>query len=270
MKILMLLIPLFLASCASHKNLRSVDKDSYDGLRYESLNRYNIKRLQQSKLDQKAIALCHQREYNQAYKLFKQQLDNQKDNPTYWNHIATCNLLESKPTRAKFYFDLALSTTKKNKKIKALIMNNLGLYYLQLNRPYLAKESFEKSISLYPKFKTPKYNLAQVLMKFSQFDKATKLIASLLNDAPKDVDFIYSMGHVNLMQGNYAKANKFFSQVPDQYLTRDDIATNYAMSLYFVGHTEKAYKVVKNADMNNSHYLFAQTELIKKIERTQK
>lgn len=265
---MILILSLNFASCALKKGPRALSENAYDGLRFESLNRYDFNRLDQSKYAQKGIALCHKKQYNEAYKIFKTQLDNQKENPVYWNHLATCFLLEKKYPKAKFYYDLALSIAPKKSKIKSVIMNNLGLYYLNMNRPYLAQESFNSAIKANKKYKTPKYNLAQVYLKFSQFKSAQEILTKLYKSSPKDIDFIYSLGHLNLMQGKYEKANKYFSLIPKKYIQRDDIATNFALSLYFSGQSDKAYKIVKNAHMENSHYLFAQTELIKKIERT--
>lgn len=256
-----------LLSCASSKRARTLQESNFDGLRYESLNRYDFKRLEESKHSQKAIARCHKRQYNDAYILFKKQLDQQKENPVYWNHLATCYLLEEKPTRAKFYFDIALGLAPKKSKIKAIIMNNLGLYYIKMNRPYMAEDAFNESIKISNKFKTPKYNIAQVYLKFSQFKKASKVLTELYKNAPTDIDFLHGLGHLNLMQGKYKEANKYFRKIPNKYLTRDDIATNYALSLFFSGNSDMAYNIVKNAQMSNSTYLFAQTELIKKIER---
>lgn len=254
-------------SCAHKKGPRMLSENSYDALRFESLNRYDFKRLETSKYAQKGIALCHKKEYNQAYKIFKNQLDKQKENPVYWNHLATCFLLEKKYPKAKFYYDLALSIAPKKSKVKSVIMNNLGLYYLNINRPYQAQAAFKASIKDNKIFKTSKYNLAQVYLKFAQFDKAQKILTKLYNQSSRDIDFIYSLGHLYLMQGQYTQANKYFAQIPKKYLQRDDIATNYALSLHFSGQSNKAYRIVKNAHMENSHYLFAQTELIKKIER---
>lgn len=264
---LMGLLTIMLTSCASSTRVRTLKEADMDGLRFESLNRYDSHRLETSKYSAKAITLCHKEQYNLAYDIFKKQLDQQKENPIYWNHLATCYLLEKKFSRAKFYYDIAINLAPKNSKTKAIIMNNLGLYYLNMQRPYMAHDSFIQSIKIYPKYKTPKYNMAQIYLKFSQFNKAQKILMSLHSNSKKDIDFIYGLGHLYLMQGKYKLAKKYFELVPQQYLTRDDIATNYALSLYFIGHMDKAYQIIKNAKMKSSHFLFAQTELIKKIER---
>lgn len=268
MKLILLgILTIIMTSCASSERLRTLSEAQMDGLRFESLNRYDFNRLNISKYSRTPIALCHKKEYNKAYNIFKKQLDQQKENPVYWNHLATCYLLEKKLSRAKFYYDIAINLAPKKSNIKAIIMNNLGLYYLNMNRPYMAKDSFEESIKINPIFKTPKYNIAQIYLKFSQIDKAERVLLSLHSDAKKDIDFIYGLGHLYLMQSKYHSAKKYFEQIPKKYLSRDDIATNYALSLYFLGDKDKAYKVVKNAKMDSSHYLYAQTELIKKIER---
>jgi tetratricopeptide (TPR) repeat protein len=269
MPFIFIFLTALLTSCAHRQGDYRLGLDNQDALRLESLKRYNNERLSNSKYSESPIVHCHKMEYNKAYDKFKEQLDQQKDNPLYWNHIATCYLLEEKLSQAKFYFDLALTLATNDKKNQALIMNNLGLYYSKINDSYAAKEAFEASIKSYAHYLTPHYNLAQLYLKYSQFTKAEQKLLMLYKTAPEDIDVIYGLGHLNLMQGQYSKANYYFEKIPQEHLDRDDIATNYALSLHLNNENHKSYKIVKNARMKDPFYLFAQTELIKKIERQQ-
>jgi predicted Zn-dependent protease len=269
MKLLPLLfVFIYTSGCATMSNSRALKDSSLDSLRYESLSRYNLKRLNALKSKDSEIKLCHMGQISKALDLLKNKMDQNKNNPLYWNHLATCNFLANKVSVAKFYYDIALKTAQNKKDIKAIVLNNLGLYFLKVNKPYMAKESFQKSIAINSHYKTPKYNLAQVYSRFSQFDKATSILEKLFMENPKDIDFIYGLGHIKLMQTKYAEATKYFSKIPKEFLSRDDIATNYAISLFFQGDSKTAYTIVKNADMSDSYYITAQTQLIKKIERS--
>jgi hypothetical protein len=58
--------------------------------------------------------------------------------------------------------------------------------------------------------------------------------------------------------------------MPVKYITRDDISTNYAMTLYMLGDYKKALSVVKASRMELSFYQVSQNNLISKIEKVLK
>lgn len=270
MRIFILLLMMILASCAHKAGLREVSESNLDGLRFESLNRYDSDRLLAITKENKTIAMCHKGLYNEAIEEFKLQLDAQKTNPKYWNHLATCYLLNTKLSQAKFYFDLALKTVGNDKTMESIIHNNIGIYYTKLKQDDLALSEFNKSITLSKKYLTPQYNMAQIYLKFGLYNKAKNILNLLISRNPKDIDFINSIGHLNLMTGQYKKALYFYSQIPQKYMHRDDYATNYSMALYMSGKYKEALKVIKSADMDEPHYQLAQTELIKNIEKNLK
>ena len=267
MKVLILIFCLFSFGCAHKMNLRSLDESPLDGLRFESLNRYNSNRLETISKEHKTIAMCHKGDYNKAQEEFKLSLDKNKNQPRYWNHLATCYLLNNNLSQAKFYFDLALKTAKKDKTMQSIIYNNLGIYYSKLAQDQLALTAFETSIKFSKKHLTSKYNLAQVYLKYGLYKKAEVILEDLIKVAPNDVDFINSIGHLNLMSGNYKKAKYYYEKIPQKYMKRDDFATNYSMTLYMLQSYKEALKILKEAEMEQAYYRVAQTELIKNIER---
>ena len=48
------------------------------------------------------------------------------------------------------------------------------------------------------------------------------------------------MAHLKLMQKDYRKSLRFFDQIPQEYRSRDDVATNLAMTYYMLGKLDKA------------------------------
>jgi len=266
------IICFFLASCASQNKRRNIPNKQHDGLRFESLNRYDSNRLSSVNKYVSDIAKCHQNQYTDAYKSLKQKLEKEKSNPLYWNQIGTCYLLNQKYTQAKFYFTLALgaidTSIKKNKrsKYKAIIMNNLGLNYLRLKKYNLAQDHFQRATELNPRFLTPKYNKTQIYLKFGLFGKAETLLSFLYKRNKNDVDFTYSLGHLYLMKNQYSKAKHYFALLPKMYLTRDDIATNYAMTLFMLGDYKGSQSILANAEMKSSQLKKAQLNLIDRIK----
>ena len=265
-----LILSTFITSCAHNKGIMKVDEIALDGLRFESLNRYSISNLDMVKKSKKNIAMCHKGNYNEATEDFKATLDQNQNNPEYWNQLATCYLLNNKLSQAKFYFDLGLKTSKNNKKIKTLIYNNIGVYFMKLKMFPEALASFSTANKYSKKYLTPKYNMAQIYLKFGLYKKAKPILIKLLQKEKKDIDFLNSLAHLNLMTGKYKQAKNLYSRIPVKYITRDDISTNYAMTLYMLGDYKKALTIIKASRMEQSYYELSQNSLISKIENVLK
>lgn len=266
MRIITLLTLLTIVGCASLNNPRAIKEEQFDGLKFESLKRYDSTRLNPSLEKSDPLALCHAGQFEQANKLFKKQLDSNLKSYKYWNQISTCYILQDKHTQAKRFLDLALGTAK-TKIQKASVINNFGVIHLKNQNFHEAKDYFKKSIELSNKAMTPRYNLAQIYLKFTFYKKAKTELTQLLHANSQDIDFLNSMAHLNLMQKNYKGSLRFFKQIPPQYHSRDDIATNLAMTHFMLGNYDFAKQTLGKSDKKDSFYINSQTEILKKIER---
>lgn len=253
-------------SCASFNNPRQIKQAEHDGLKYESLKRYDNIRLGNSVKIQDPLALCHNQEFDKANDIFKSELDEKINNYLYWNQISTCYILKKEYTQARNFLNLALGRAKTNKQ-KSIILNNIGVVLLESQKYQEAKDYFKKSIELSRTSLTPKYNLTQIYLKFGLYGKAQKELMFLLNKNAKDVDFLNSKAHLELMQNNYKNALVYFNRIPKDYRTRDDIATNMAMTYLMLGLFENAKASIKNADKKDSFYISKQLEISKKIDK---
>lgn len=264
-KFISLLSIVFFIGCASAPKVNTIATSENDGLRFESFSRYNEKRLEgvQTKT---VLASCHKGNFAQSLEGLKETLDRDKNDSKYWNKIATCYLLKEELPKAKFYFDLALQTSKKDIRTQAIVYNNLGLYFNLLGKEAQAVESFEKSTKLQPSFLTPKYNLSTLYLRFGIYKKARLLLKELYKKAPRDIDFLANLGHLNLMTGKYKQSIWYYTQIPEDIAKRDSIATNFAMALLMQGDYKKAKKVIDSADNSDSYYSITQTEILKKIK----
>ncbi|MBT4793444.1 MAG: tetratricopeptide repeat protein [Halobacteriovoraceae bacterium] len=265
-QLLTIFIFILFASCASFKNPREIKEAQIDGLKYESLKRYDLLRLNKSLKPNDELALCHKGEYAKANALFKKKLDSNLKNYLYWNKISTCYILQKKYTQARKFLDLAMGTAK-NTKQKAVVLNNIGVILLETQNFQEAKEYFKKSTELSKKFLTPKYNLTQIFLKFGLYKKASKHLSFLIRQRPQDIDFLNSKAHLELMQNNYKLALVYFNKIPKQYRSRDDIATNIAMTYFMLGLYEQAKKTLSNADKVDSFYMVSQLEINKKLDK---
>jgi Tfp pilus assembly protein PilF len=255
-----------ISSCAHQSQSYGISDSDQDGLRFESLSRYNHERLEKIESKSSEVAACHQGRYNKALDSLKQNLDRDKNKPKYWNQIATCYLLKRELPKAKFYYDLALKISGKNKNMKAIIHNNLGLYFNLRELNEEAIYSFNQAIRFNGEFLTPKYNLSKIYLRFGLYKKAESLLSILIKQSPKDISFIASIAHLKLMTGEYKQAKSYFSIIPNEYRTRDSIATNFAMTLFMLGDFKQAKKIISNSDQKDSYYTLTQTKILKKIK----
>ena len=267
MKIIILLysLTLLLTSCASKKNMRAIPQESLDGLKYETLARYDKQRLKQVMNKENPLALCHEHEFDKAQKLLKEKLDEKINDFDYWNKISTCYIIQKDYSKAKYFLDIALSRTQKNNE-KAIVLNNIGLVLLEQQHFEEAKEYFKKSIELSKNYLTPKYNLVQIYLKFGIYKKANTEIDKLLKTNNRDIDFLNSKAHVQLMLKEYKNALVYFNKIPKSYWQRDDIATNAAMTYFMLGLYTNAKDVLSSADKKNEYFVKKQELIEENIE----
>lgn len=263
------LIFLSLFSCSSFNKQRTIKEENFDALKFESLARYNLERLGTPLKTNDPLALCHAGEFERANNIFKEKLDSNLKSYVYWNQISTCYILEKKYTQAKKFLDLALSMAKTNGQ-KSSVLNNYGVIQLELENYDVAKDYFKKAIELSSSSLTPRYNLSQVYLKFGLYSNAKEQLEYLLDKNNQDIDFLNSYAHLQLMEKKYQKALQFFAKIPEDYRSRDDIATNQGMSYFMLGKLEDAKKTLNNAEKKDSYYVSAQLDIIKKIEKQQK
>lgn len=264
--LLLVILSIYFVSCASFNNPREIKQAEFDGLKYESLKRYDANRLGNSLKQQDPLALCHNQDFEEANKIFKSELDDKINHYAYWNKISTCYIIKKEYTQARNFLNLALSRAK-TKKQKSVVLNNIGVIHLENKKFEEAKNYFKKSIELSKTTLTPRFNLTQIYLRFGLYGKAKKELDLLLRKNPKDVDFLYSKAHLELMLNNYKNALVFFNKIPQEYRTRDDIATNMAMTYFMLGLYENAKTTIGNADKKNSFYVTKQLEITKKLDK---
>lgn len=266
MRILSVFIFITFISCASFNNPRQIKQSSLDGLKFESLKRYDAKRLDKPLKSNDALALCHNGQYTKAEQIFKSKLDKNLNNYVYWNQLSTCYILKKEYNKAKNYLDLALNAAK-TKNQKAVVLNNFGVIQME-NRNFVeAKAYFKKSIEMSNQYMTPKYNLSQIYLRHGLYGKAEKQLTKLMHKNAKDIDFLNSMGHLKLMQKDFKQSLRFFDKIPQEYKSRDDVATNLAMTYYMLGKLDMAKTTLSNSDKKDAFYTKSQLEMMKKIDK---
>jgi len=264
-KLTPLFLLIFLTSCATKVPKPVISETRLDSLRAESLNRVDGQMLDNTGKRYNKVALCHKEEYNKASQLFKDSLDKNQKDAHYWNQLGICYFLKGEYSKSQMYLGISMNLAKSNK-MKAVALNNLGLIQLKLENYPEAKDFFKQSLKKNKKALTPKFNLAMLYSKFGLLGKAQKKFFELRKKNRMDPDINYQIGHIYLLKKNFAKAKTYFSQIPQKYLLRDDVMTNYATTLYFLGEYKKALSMLEKAPKTMGSYSQAQTELQNKIE----
>jgi Tfp pilus assembly protein PilF len=184
--IILTLVLLNFISCGTSK-INNEQKISADTFSDETFMRYGHARLK--KFNSKDILVsslvqCYRGNYSKGLKSFQKSLKTNRQNPKYWLYIANCYQMYGNNLKANHFYDYAMSGSSL---IKAAIFNNKALMAMKAHNYEDAQSFLQKSISLSSSQKVPKFNLAQLYIKFNQTKKARSLISSYLTNSTNDV-----------------------------------------------------------------------------------
>lgn len=239
MKIIYLISLLIICSCGSHK-IKQVVSSENDAFSQESFMRFGNARLtnvDEKNFLNKSLAKCYRGNFNDSLGTLQKNINKYRDNEKYWLYIGICYQLYGNQIKANYFYDYALSG---NKITQASIFNNKALIALKAGNFEDAYTLLNKAIKLSPSSKVPKYNLAQLFIKFNHLDKARSLIQPLSIKNPSDIDLIFSMMTIELAQGNLSKANSWAKRISSKNLKREDISLYVALLQFKLGDYKKA------------------------------
>jgi tetratricopeptide (TPR) repeat protein len=262
MKLIILFIfMVIIVSCSGQHIKREIKDPSWDSFSSESFMRMDDKRLKRA-LSLKENAGCYQGEIEKTlYKLKDAYIQQRSD--SYWLDIGTCYFLDSEYEKAEFFYRQALSESKTNS-LKAVILNNLGLVYVNFGLWEKAHDFFNQSISLESSFRVPRFNLALLYLQFGLYDKTISILSSNSFQGLHDVDIYLNLASAYLFKGDFVKADEFFKLIPRESFKREDVAAVYSLLLLEKGNMLEAAKVLDQREESNaaSFHLMA-----KKIEK---
>ncbi len=241
MKSIYLIVLFLLVGCGSHKINNNLNSEN-DAFAEESFMRFGNARLNKvSNKDflAKSLSRCYNGEFKTTLNDMQKEIKSYKNKSKYWLYIGICYQLYGSQLKANYFYDYALSGSSL---IKASIYNNKALVALKSNNYEGAQILLEKAIKLSPKSKIPKYNLAQVYIKFNHLEKAKNLINPLVNKNSNDIDLIFSIMTIEIAQGNFQKAYSWSKRFNSNDLRREDISLYVALLYYEL----KKYKEAKS------------------------
>lgn len=249
--LLLTLFSLSLIGCGSTRISSKIASSDIDVLKGESLARYSEVELQ--KMAQgadsilKGAALCQLKKFKEGEESLLKLLNAERKNPLFWNALAVCNLTAGVYQKAEFYLSLALGQKGTSKEVKSVLKTNQGLLFLKLRHYMAARESFSEALTLNPDATVAKFNLAHLYLKFALFKEAKIYLDELISRSPRDPDVVSAMATYYTMTAEPKKALRYFSQLSNELLAREDISNAYALALYQDGQFEKCYLALEHA-----------------------
>ncbi|PIK15398.1 tetratricopeptide repeat protein [Halobacteriovorax sp. JY17] len=243
MKVAILLTIFLAVSCGSHK-INSHLQSKNDAFSEESFMRFGNTRL--SKISEenflnKSLSKCYNGDFKSSLQDLQSNINKYREDKKYWLFIGICYQLYGNQLKANYFYDYALSGENL---IQASIYNNKALVALKSSNFEDAHTLLEKSIKLSPNSKVPKYNLAQVYIKFNHLEKARTLIHPLVTSNPNDIDLILSMMTIEIAEGNFTKAYSWAKRFNDENLKREDISLYVALLYYELKRYEEAKAII--------------------------
>ncbi|MFP5457094.1 MAG: tetratricopeptide repeat protein [Bacteriovoracia bacterium] len=183
---------------------------------------------------------CYAKDFNRAFAIAESIFDTHMKLPSYWNQVATCHLLQGNERKALLFYNKALEV--KPNYVPAL--NNIGVIYSKSAQDQKAQVAIRRALSNGKFTRTPRYNLAFLLLKFGLADESSNLFQGLLNDAPKDVELRIGYANSLALQGRWQDSWAQFSLIPANLRERSDVGLNMALVAHSLGKTDDARKIL--------------------------
>lgn len=223
--------------------------EDYNLLGDESVSRYENHKLTKMATSEdvlsSGIGKCYLGNASEGLDTLEKRYSKLKKNPSYWNQVGTCYLLQNKYRLALLYYNKARSTQKNY--IPAI--NNIAIVHMKMNDDQKAMAALKEATKMAGTKKTPLMNLAILELKYSHVDSACRKFFSLNKYARKDLDLINAIATCHLYKNKYQNAIDEFRRIPGQILYSSTAGLNYALALYKNGHRDMAKEVLGNMNM---------------------
>jgi tetratricopeptide (TPR) repeat protein len=176
-------------------------------------------------------ALCYDGDFSKAFSLADKNYSSYKKNPGYWNQIGNCYYLRKDYKKAILFYNKAKGLNPNF----TPALNNLGVVFQTQGDFKKALFFYKSAVNLSAAAKTPRFNLANIYLKFGIVNKACSLFNALSGSSPMDVDILNAKATCALFNRNYALAVSEFKKIPSDELSKGHIGINYALALGIMG-----------------------------------
>lgn len=220
-----------------------------DALKDETLAKVDSGKIKE--LDEKMTGvsgLCYLGKTQEGMELLDKLYPKYKNNPSYWNQLASCYLKNGEYRRAKVFFNKAISLDKDY--LPAL--NNLGVVYIKEGKDEKAVAAFKQALNVKNTAKTPMYNLSNLYIKYGLLDKASGMLQRVLRSDMKDRDVLLSLAYIELYKKDPQGALNYLSKVSSDHLSRVDfsLALLYSYKLAGSKNVEKVSDFLRGQNLS--------------------
>tara|TARA_R110002072_G_scaffold1989_5_gene16702 strand:- start:169095 stop:170000 length:906 start_codon:yes stop_codon:yes gene_type:complete len=196
------------------------------------------------------LGFCYKKQFQKAYGISDSIFRKYKKNPSYWNAIGTCHLLNGESKKALLYYNKSRETNVNF----APPVNNLGVILQQQGKDQRALKAYKSAADMASFSLTPLYNQGQLFLKYGLLDNAQKVFTAILGKNPEDVGALNAMGYLNLLEGNNNRAIGFYSKIDRDRYRDPKIGLNVVMTLLKLNKTSNAKDVFAQVRSDGSSY----------------
>jgi len=212
----------------------------------------------------KIVMSCYEGEFDDAKEMIRSNQEVYRSNPSFWNQVGTCYLLQKERRKALLFYNKSLEFDTNY----APALNNLGVLYRKYDEDQKAEVAFKRAIRGNNFAKTPRFNLAHLYLSYGLFNQALKELKVLERVSKNDVDVITGLGTAYLMSGNSKLALKYFKRIESSFYERAYIGINASLAYYLEGNKEMASDIIDDIDESQLKGLKAYYKTIKgKVSR---
>lgn len=202
---------------------------------------------------------CYKKDFKKAFEIAEMIFSSHQNLPSYWNQLASCQLLQGNDRKALLFYNKALEV--KPNYVPAL--NNIGVIYYKNSQEQKAQVAFEKAFNSGKFSKTPRYNLAFLYLNYGLGDKSLTLFKGLQSESPNDPEINIGLANSLSILERWPEAYNAFLSVPDDLRKRSDVGLNMAVAAFKVGKGDLAKQVFGSTNIDSKNKDYAQT--VKKL-----
>ena len=166
-----------------------------------------------------ALALFHANRIDEAIGYAEKSLKVRKNYPPAWDLLGQAYSLKNEDEKTEGCFKYALELDSK----QSVTCNNLGLFYLKINKTAQAAQYFERAVKLDPEYAEALNNLGMLRMEEGKTAEASALFERSARAYPKFISARKNLGRARAMLGDYAGAAKALLEAHQLAPGRGDI-----------------------------------------------
>jgi tetratricopeptide (TPR) repeat protein len=125
-------------------------------------------------------------------------------------------------------------------------LNNLGVVFQSQGDFKKSLFFYRSAVNMAAGAKTPRFNLANIYLKFGIVNKACNIFNALSGASPSDSDILNAKANCALFNRNFMGAVNEFKKISSDDLSKGYIGINYSLALAIVGRKTEALQTYKN------------------------